>query len=274
MSDPATENKPTDENLPDITGLGNSVLDDDKKAASRVNKPVRRAAGPAVRRSPTDGPPAPKSPPPPDKAKTIALIVCALLVVGILGVGGYLAFRSKPVPVVKAPLDNLNGDARALAEKALKAEALYNEGKEKAHGKTLDELRDSDNKLTAANQLFNEIVDSNQTVEGFKEKIEFARDTKLKIDKELGLVRGKIFAMEGEERRAKSKSTPGEKAPEATTPASGTPAPAASGEAEPTAADLTDANLEKLFKDNPSEYERFAKIRKAKDPTYVIKKDY
>ena len=281
MSDPVSETNPGDQKLPDISGAGGAGSTDAKPAgekagkASNVIKPVRRPVpGSGVRRSAPDAAPASKAPAPPDTAKTVAFAVCGLLVVGIVGMGGYLLLRNKPVAVVKAPMDNLAGDARALAEKAVNAEALYKVGKEKAASGTLDDLRDADKKLTEANVLFNEIVDSNQTVDGYKEKIDFARDMKASIDKELLPIRNTIFKLEGEVRRNKAKSGDVAKTPDGTTPPAPVPPPATTPQGkEPAESELTDANLDRLFKDDPSEYERLAKVRKAKDPAYVIKKE-
>jgi len=237
--------------------------------ASTAAKPTRRAPVSPAKRSPGDSVASSKAPPKPDKAKTIAFVICGLLLLGIVVVGAYLVLRPKPIPVVKAPLDRLSGDAKALAEKALKAEALYKEAKEKSSSAALADLKEADSKLTEANQLFNEIVDSNQTVAGFKEQIELARDKKLSIDKELRAIRVKVDNLETQERHERLKNPSAVKPADGTTPVPATP----EGVKEPTEAELSDANLDRLYKDDPSEYEKLAKIRKAKDPNYVIKKE-
>ena len=263
------EEQPEFETLPtSASAAGSGRLRGPSASGRSALKPTKRAGAPtSSRRNPADNTANAKAAvPPPDKAKTIAFAVCGLLIVGIIGMGGYLVLRPKTATGAKAPLERLAGDAKALAEKALKADALYNEGIEKSATKTLESLHEADEKLTEANLLFNEIVDSNQTVEGFKEKIDLARDRKMSIDKQLRPIRVKIEELETEVRRAKMNAAATVKAPDApATPV--TPAPG-----EP-ALDLSDANLNRLFKDDPSEYERLAKIRKAKDPSFVIRKE-
>ena len=263
---PESENPSPDEQ----TAASAPVSDNPTNKISNVAvRAARRPSGTVARKS-SEGGPVVKNAAPPDTAKTIAFAVCGVLAVGILGLGGYLVLRPKAAVVAKAPLDKLVGEARALAEKALKAEALYKEGKEKPAGTTLAELRDADEKLTEANKLFNEIVDSNQSVAGYKEQIDLAQEKKLNIDKELRPIRVKIDAMESEERINRSKAAAASKTTDGTsTP---TPAPVPGGKA-PEDSELTNENLDRLFKDDPSEYERLAKFRKAKDPSYVIKHD-
>lgn len=261
MSDPLSENMPAGEQ----PKTGETSPTDAQVPVGL--KPMRRAAG-SSRKAAPEGAPIVKAPPPPDTAKTIAFAVCGLLILAILGVGGYMILKPKGAAVTKTSLDKLSGDARELAEKAVKADGLYKEGKEKAASQTLADLLEADKKLTEANQLFNEISDANQTVEGFKEKIESARNKRMTIDKELIPIRKKIDELESEERRNKSKTAGNAKTPDATPPV-----PAVTPDKDKPEADLSDANLDRLFKDDPSEYEKLAKMRKAKDPTYVIKKE-
>ena len=105
-------------------------------------------------------------------------------------------------------------------------------------------------------------------LKGFKDQIESARNKRMTIDKELTPIRKKIDELESEERRNKSKTAGSTKT---TDPAPSTPA-VTPGKDKPEP-DLSDANLDRLFKDDPSEYEKLAKMRKAKDPAYEIKKE-
>ena len=278
MSDPLSENMPAVEQPKTLDAAVAPIASSEPKAAETTAttevgapgaaKPARRAGAAVSRKSASEGVPVAKAPPPPDTAKTIAFAVCGLLVVAIVGVGGYMIFKPKAPTAAKTSLDKLSGDARELAEKAVKADELYKEGKEKAASQTLADLLEADAKLTEANKLFNEISDANQTVAGFKDQIESARNKRMTIDKELTPIRKKIDELESEERRNKSKTAGSTKT---TDPAPPTPV-VTPGKDKPEP-DLSDANLDRLFKDDPSEYEKLAKMRKAKDPAYEIKKE-
>jgi hypothetical protein len=72
-----------------------------------------------------------------------------------------------------------------------------------------------------------------------------------------------------EARHNRPKSPPAPASPDAKQPE--TPAPSINK--EPTAEELSDEHLDHLFKNDPSEYERLAKIREKRDPTFKMKKE-
>ena len=204
----------------------------------------------------------------PDGAKVIALAVCALLFVGCVGVLLYILVF-KPKAVAKTGVDKLAPAAKALAEKADRAAKLYEDGKAKADSDKLDDIIDSEKNMFEALTLFNEVADEYKTVPGYEDKIRLAHDKKLFIDAELKKVRDKKYELETQadnERRAKAKTTQTDKPAAEVVSIPATPA----GK-EPTEEELADKNLNRLFDDDPSEYERLAKIREKKDLTFKMK---
>jgi len=246
---------------------GDTATPAKKPSPSGVVKGTRRPMPrkPAVT---ADGTPAtPPAPAKPDQMKVVALAVCAALFVACVGVGAYILFFKKaPVKTVK-----LSEDAKALADKAERAKALYAEGKAKAGSDKLEDLTEAADKMFQALNLFNEVADEYKTVPGHEEAIREAHDRKLFIDAELKKVRDKKYELETQadkERREKAKASEPKKPTEA---AVAPPAPTQAGK-EPTEEELSDKNLDRLFNDDPSEYERLAKIREKKDPNFKMKK--
>lgn len=235
-------------------------------AGSTLKRPGTGTARRAVGESKPVGAGAAKKP---DGAKVIALAVCGLLFVGCVGVLIYILVF-KPQAVAKTGVDKLAPAAKALAEKADRAAKLYEDGKAKAGSDKLDDIVDSEKNMFEALTLFNEVADEYKTVPGYEDKIRLAHDKKLFIDAELKKVRDKKYELETQadnQRRAKAKITQPDK------PAAEVASiPATTVGKEPTEEELSDKNLNRLFDDDPSEYERLAKIRKKKDPAFEMKK--
>lgn len=242
-----------------------------KPATASAGKGVRRPGSGITRKAPGASDVKAPGAVTPHKADTLKLVMmglCALLFVGCVGVGAYILFFKPAAPVKNV---KLSPEAEALAKKADRAKQLYKDGIAKANSAKLEELQDAEKNLFDALNLFNEVADAYQTVPGHEEDIRFAHDKKLFIDAELKKVRDKRNELEMQldrERREKNKVAQPSKPAEAAPPPPVTTLPGK----EPTDEELSDKNLDKLFNDDPSEYERLAKIRESKDKNFKMKK--
>jgi hypothetical protein len=256
-ADASAESKPADTSTPS----------DAKPAGKITARPMRRpgsnarfgkasgAAGDAVK------PPAP----PPSHLKMGLIVATAVVALACVGLGAYIYMHPRNTPASK-----LDERAAALKKKAERAAAMYAEGKTLSASDKYEDMTDAQEKLTEASGLFYEISESYQTIDipGVKENIQLANEKKLSIDTDLHALRERIRKIDDDARREKSKAAQANKPPETNTPT--TPPPTINKEPKPE--ELTDENLNKLFDNDPSEYDRLAKIRKEKDPTYVIRK--
>jgi hypothetical protein len=226
-------------------------------------RPMRRPSNTVARKASDSQTAKPSMPP--TKAKSAAMLVCAALLLACIGMGGYLIYKKTANNTPAAKTEKLSPEAQALADKANAAQKIYEEGRAKASSNTIEDLKLADDKLMEASKLFNEIVDSNQTVASAKKQIELAHDKKLGIDKELLQVREKIYNLDMQKSRDRSRAAQAAKTPDSV------PAAPTIGK-EPTKEELSDENLNKLFDNDPSEYERIAKFREKIDPNFKMKK--
>jgi len=265
---PAAEAKPADtttaevkpaDATPDSAGA--------KPAAKATVRPMRRPASNArVGKTPGASGDALKAPPaPPSHLKMGLIVATAVVALACVGLGVYIYMHPRNTPMTK-----LDERAAALKKKAERAAKMYDEGKTLAASDNYDDMNAAQEKLTEASGLFYEISESYQTLDmpGVKENIQLATEKKYSIDADLHALRERIRKIDEGALREKSKAAQANKPPETNTP---TPPPSTFNK-EPKPEELTDENLNKLFDNDPSEYDRLAKIRKEKDPTYVIRK--
>ncbi len=127
VSDPQSEDKPAETKPPEAAAT------DAQPSAPKagVVKPARRPTGTPVRRAPGEAGASPRVPgaPPPDKIKSAAFMLCGLLLVGILGVGGYMLFHGRNPPPQRSFIERLSPEGKELARKVDSATELYEDGK-------------------------------------------------------------------------------------------------------------------------------------------------
>jgi hypothetical protein len=231
------------------------------QAAAPASGSSRRVPGKTGTASARRSGPLPGQPPPkPSHIKALIILLCVVLFLACLVMGGVVIYKRVIAPKAPVKHTKYSPEAQKLIDGATRAKQLYEDAAVKAKSDKLEDLQAAEKTMTDAFSTWTEISKLNQTVDEYDDLIQEAFRRLPLMDKDLRALRTRLTDAEMAQLREQAKKAAADKAP--------APAPVAPNPPVAKVEDLSDANINRLIDDDPTEAERLIKLRQKQEPTY------